>query len=203
MVLLGHIFFDEINQLLPVPHIWARSLELHPGCLVIVAVWHSMNHNHESCTWQLWEVNSRFLPARSPKSITSRLLPCLPFFFTVHTSLAHLFKDISTHCGQIHSPLSKISRGRHVSKVSKKCVTAILQCRGPSPGCFKQFCPRIMDRCFLCRNPATHTFFNLLKTLKLGYPIQFANCFKENPVFFKLIGVLPMAPPKPDKSSLS
>jgi len=42
------------------PHICVRSLELHAGYLVIVAVRHSTNHNHESCIWQLWEVTSSF-----------------------------------------------------------------------------------------------------------------------------------------------
>ena len=42
------------------PQICVQSLELHAGCLVIVTVWHSMNHNHESCICQLWMVTSRF-----------------------------------------------------------------------------------------------------------------------------------------------
>ena len=49
-------FFDQIIQLLPVPHIRVRSLQLYSACLVIVAVRHSMNHYHESCILQLWEV---------------------------------------------------------------------------------------------------------------------------------------------------
>jgi len=48
-----------------------------------------------------------------------------------------------------------------------------------------------MDRCYFSRNPVTHTFFHLLKTLKLGCPILLANCFKENSICFKLIGALP------------
>jgi hypothetical protein len=29
------------------------------GCLVIVAIWDSKNHNHESCIWQLEDITSR------------------------------------------------------------------------------------------------------------------------------------------------
>jgi len=143
------------------------------------------------------------LPARSPKSVTGRLLPRVTFFLASRTSLPHFFRNISTHCRRIHSALSKFSKGSHFLKVSKKSATAVAQCRRSSCCCFKRFCPAIMDRCFFSRNPATHTFFHLLNALKLRCPILFANCFKENSVCFKLIGALPSAPPKSDKSSLS
>jgi len=87
-----------------------------------------------------------FLPARSAKSVASRLLPHLPFFLASRTSLAHFFKNISTDCRQIHSALSKVSKGSHFSKVPKKSATAVSQCRGPSLSCFKRFCHGIMDR---------------------------------------------------------
>jgi len=144
-----------------------------------------------------------FLLACSPNSVAGRLLPRLPFFLASRTLLAHFFRNISTHCRRIHSALLKFSKGSHFLKVSKKSATAVSQCRGPSNCCFKQFCPRIMDRCFFSRNPATHTFFHLLNALKLGCPILLANCCKENSVCFKLIEALPLAPPKFDESSLS
>jgi hypothetical protein len=75
------VLFYEINQVLPVPHIWVRSLELHAGCLVIVAIWHSMNHNHESSTLQIWEGSSlNFAHAltqiRCRLHVASPSLPC-------------------------------------------------------------------------------------------------------------------------------
>jgi hypothetical protein len=60
-----------------------------------------------------------------------------------------------------------------------------------------------MDRCFFSRNPATYTFFHLLKTLELDCPILLGNCFKENSVCYRLIGGLPSAPPKSDEVSLT
>jgi len=144
-----------------------------------------------------------FLPTRSPKSVAGRLLPHLLFFLTSRTSLAYFFKNISTHCRRIHSALSTFSKGRQVLKVSKNYATAVSQCGGPFRSCFGRFCPWIMDRCFLSRNPATHSFFHLLNILKLSCPILLANCFKENPFCFKLIGALPLAPPKSNESSLS
>jgi hypothetical protein len=143
------------------------------------------------------------LPACSPKSVADHLLPRLPFFLASPTSLTHFFRNMSTHCRRIHSALSKFSKGSHYLKVTKKSATAISQRRGPSHCCFKRFCPGIMDRCFFSRNPTTHTFFHLLNALKLGCPIHLANYFKENSVCFKLIGALPSAPRKSDKSSLS
>ena len=79
-----HFFFDEINQLLPVPDMCVQSLELNAGYLVIVAIPHSTNHNHQSCIWQLRDVTSRIF-ARMFSQIHHRwlvvsryLLSCLP-----------------------------------------------------------------------------------------------------------------------------
>jgi len=144
-----------------------------------------------------------FLLACSPTSIAGRLLPRLPLFLSSRISLAHFFENLSTHCRRIHSALSKLSSGSQTLNVSKKSATAVSLCRGPSRTCFKRFCPRIMDRCFFSKNPATHTLFHLLNALLLACPILLANCFKENSVCFKLTGSLPSAPPKSDESSLS
>jgi len=143
------------------------------------------------------------LPVRSPKSVAGHLLPRLPVFHASETSLAHFFRNITTHCDRIHLALSKFSQGSHYSKVSKKSPTAISLCRGPFRCCFNRFCPGIMDRCFFSRTLATHSFFHLLNSLKLGCPILLANCFKENSVCYKLIGAMPSALPKSDESSLS
>jgi len=113
--------------------------------------------------------SGRLLPASSlacsPKSVTGGLLPRLPFFHASQISLAHFFKNISTHCRWIHSALSKLSKGSQLSNVPKKFATAISQCRGSSLSCFNRFCSRIMDQCFFSRNPATHTFFHLLNAI--------------------------------------
>jgi len=143
-----------------------------------------------------------FVPARSPKSVASRLLPRLLCFFASRILLAHSFKHISTHCWRIHLALSKIHNSSQVWNVTKKSATAVSQCRGPSGTFFNQFCPRIMDRYFFSRNPATHTFFHLLNALKLDYPILLANCFTENSVCFSLFDGLPSALPKSNESSL-
>jgi hypothetical protein len=128
-----------------------------------------------------------YLPARSPKSVAGRLLPALPFFLASRTSFAHFFKNLSTHCCRIHSALSKFYKGSQVSKVSRKSATADSQCRGPSRSCFRQFCPRIIDRCFFSKNPATQTFFHLLNVLKLGCPTLLANCISKK--HFRLGGL--------------
>jgi len=83
--------------------------------------------------------------ARSPKYVASHLLPHLPFFLSSPDSLPDLFRNISTHCRHIHSPLSNISTHNQVLTLSKKSTTAVSQCRGPSLFCFNLFCPQIMD----------------------------------------------------------
>jgi len=105
------------------------------------------------------------LPGQSPKSVTSRLLPRPPSFLASPISLPHFIKHIWTHCRQICSALSKLPNGSQCSNVSKTSPTAVSLCRGPSRTCFKWFCPRIMDRCFIPRHPATHSFFHLLNAV--------------------------------------
>jgi len=45
-----------------VPCIGVWSWQLNVGYLVIVAIHHSTNHNHESCIWQLWVVTICLFP---------------------------------------------------------------------------------------------------------------------------------------------
>jgi len=59
------------------------------------------------------------LLARSPKSVAGCLLSLLPLFLAYLILLAHGFKNISTHCRQIHSALWKLSKCNQVSNVSK------------------------------------------------------------------------------------
>jgi len=101
----------------------------------------------------------------SPKSVTNCLLPRLPFSLTFSISLAHFFRNISTHCRPINLALSKLSKGNHVSNVSKISVTAVSPCRGQSLSYFNQLCPWIIDQYFSSVNAATHHFFHLLNVL--------------------------------------
>ena len=105
------------------------------------------------------------LLGRSPKSVAGRVLPRLPFFLASWISLAHIFKNISSHCRQIHSALLKLSNSSQVLNVSKQSATPASLCRGPSQTCFNRFCPRMLARCFFSWNPAIHAFFHLLNTL--------------------------------------
>jgi len=126
-------------------------------------------------TWQITTMNVVFansgrlhlaiLLKRSPKSVAVRLLPRLPLLLAPRISLADFFKNISTHCQRIHFAVSKLSDDSQLSNVSKQSATAVSQWRGPFLSCFQWFCPWILDRCLVSRNPATHTFFHLLSTL--------------------------------------
>jgi len=138
------------------------------------------------------------VPACSPKSDAGHMFPRLPFFHPFRSTLAHFFQIISTHCGWIYLALWKFSNDTKDLKVSKQCATTVSQCSGPCSSWLKWFCSGIIDRCFHSSDPATHTFFHLINLLKLSCPILFANCFKKNSVYFKLIGSWPLAPPKFD-----
>jgi len=105
------------------------------------------------------------LPARSPKSVASRLLARHPFFLAFRISAAISSRNIATHCQRIHSALSKLHNGSQFSNVAKKSVTVVSQCWGPSRTCFHRFCPRIMGWCFFLSHPATHTLIHLLNAL--------------------------------------
>jgi len=143
------------------------------------------------------------LPARSLNCIAGYLLPCLPLIHASQISLARVFRNISTYCGRIHTPLLKLTDYSKIMNIAKNPAIDISQCMGPSRTCFNQFCPRIMDRCFFFKNLTSHTFFHLSNALKLGCLILLANCFKEISVCFSVIGGVPAAPPKSDKLSLS
>lgn len=76
--------FDEINQLIPVPHICLERFDLLAGWRVIVAVQQQMSHTYECCISQLWEVTTCQV-AHTLSHIRQRLLvtlhftlPCLP-----------------------------------------------------------------------------------------------------------------------------
>jgi hypothetical protein len=47
------IIFVVIDQLLPVPEMYVRSLEMITGFPAIVGDQHSMNHNKQSLIWPL------------------------------------------------------------------------------------------------------------------------------------------------------
>jgi hypothetical protein len=70
-------FLAEENQLLSVPHIWAWSLELITGYLVIGAARHSTNYNYKHCIWQCWDITSCILAGALPQ-IHRRSLVALP-----------------------------------------------------------------------------------------------------------------------------
>jgi len=103
--------------------------------------------------------------AHSPTSTISLFLLRLLFLLNFQILLVHFLKKILIHCHQIHSVWSMISNGSQHAHVIRISATTICQYRGPSPSCFKQFCPQIVPWYFVSRIPATHTCFHLLKAL--------------------------------------
>ena len=78
------------------PHICVLSLELHAGCLGIVAVQLPTNHNHESCIWKLWEVISRVF-THTLTQIRRRTLVASPSLLPHLPNLACIFLQKHLH----------------------------------------------------------------------------------------------------------
>jgi hypothetical protein len=85
------VFVDEIRQLLPVPHICLRGLELFRGQNHILPIRQPANHNRERCIWQLREVTSR-LDARALSPVRRRSLVASPFRFPRQSNFACTFR---------------------------------------------------------------------------------------------------------------
>ena len=102
---------------------------------------------------------------RLPKSDAGRMLPCLPFFLTTRISHKHFFNRISTLYRRIHSPLSMSTKGSQSSNVTKQSAPSVSQSNDPSGNFLNWFRPRLIDRWFISRHPATDTFFHLLNAL--------------------------------------
>jgi len=90
------VFVDEINQLLPVPHICLWCLELFGGYNHILAIQHPVNHNHERCIWQLWEVTYPLF-ACVLSQIQIRSLVASPHLFPSLSNFACTFLQTHLH----------------------------------------------------------------------------------------------------------
>jgi hypothetical protein len=200
---LGRNWFDEINQLLLVPHIWVRSLELHAGCLVIFAVWHSTNYNREGCIWQLWEVTCWFLN-HAPSQSCRRSIVALMSLLSCVTNLAPKcpHNQLNPLLPNSFSIVKTFQRQSGLES-PQRLGNRLLAVQGPSRSIFKWFRPWIMDRFFFSRNPATHTFFHLLQTPMLACLILVPNCFEDDSVRFKRIEAFASVLPKSNKLLIS
>jgi hypothetical protein len=90
------MFFDDITQLLTVPHVCVQSMEYVAACLVIVAIWHSTNYNHESCILQYWDVTSCSF-AHTLSQIHRQLLVSLPSLLPPLPQLSCTFPQTHVH----------------------------------------------------------------------------------------------------------
>jgi len=74
------VLVNEINQLLPMPYICVRGLELFRGQNHILAIRLPANFHRERCIWELWEVTSH-LWAWALSKIRRRSLVSSPALF--------------------------------------------------------------------------------------------------------------------------
>jgi len=161
------------------------------------------NNNHENHIWQPSEVTCclcAHAPSHIPRwwlvpstSLILRLSNCNWTFRSHHLNVlpATPFRFM------------EIKQWQGVLECLQLYATALCLCCGLSQSSFHWSSHWIMNRFFFSRILATHIFFHLLDALKLGCCILLAACFKENSICFRLIGGMPAAPSKSDKSCLA
>ena len=179
IVLSGHNFFEEINLLLLVLHICVRDLELHTGSLVIVAIWHSTNHNHESYIWQLWEVTCRFSACKLPKighwSLVASplLLRCLPTLAC--TILPKHLNPLSL----IPFGIIKTFQREPVFKSHQKICNHCLPVQGSISKLFQMVLSPDNGPILLLQQPSYSYFLSLVKCTKVGLPHPFGKLLQR------------------------
>jgi len=119
------------------------------------------------------------LSTRSPKSVTGQLLSCLPFFLPSWIFLAHFFKNLSTHCCQIHSALSKLSNGSKFSNVSKQIHKGGLPVFWDFPNLNQMILPLTNGRMLLLQKPSHPYFLPLVERTEVGLLHPFGKIHRE------------------------
>jgi hypothetical protein len=132
--------FDEINQLLSVPHISVQSSQLHAGCLIIVAILQSTNYNHENGISQLREVPSHCVACRRSQ-IRQRLLVSLPAILPCLPNLDCKFlqKHIHPLPPNPFGIIEKFPRHTDLESLQKICNHRL-----PVHGSIRQLCQRVL-----------------------------------------------------------
>jgi hypothetical protein len=105
-------------------------LELFGGKNHILAIRPQANNNREHCIWQLGEIASRLFAHTLAHIRRQSLVAFTSFFLASRIALEHFIKNITTHCRQIHSVLSKLSNRSQTSNVPKKSKPAVSLWRG-------------------------------------------------------------------------
>ena len=118
-----------------------------------------------------------FLPLRSPISVAGHLLPCLPFFLTSRTMLAHFFRNISTHCRRIRSAVSKFPKAAPLESFRRIC-----NCHLPVQLSISLLFQTVLSRdsglkLFL-EKPSHPYFLPLVECTKVGMPHPFGKLLK-------------------------
>jgi len=156
-----------------VPHIWVRKLVLHAGCLVIVAIRHSTNHNHESCIWQLWEVTSRFF-TRTLSQIRRRSLVVLPSFLRCLQNVTCTF--LQKHLNPLSlNPFGVINIFQRQSGFER--LQIICNCCRPVQGSILQLFQPVLSPYYrpmlVLENPSHPYFLPLVEGTKVRLPHRF------------------------------
>lgn len=171
--------------------------------MIIVAVRHPTNHNHERCNGQLWEITSCLVASRLSQ-IHLRLLVASLSLFPHHLNLT------CTLLQKYLNPLLPNPYGiinTFQMQPVLKSHQIISNCCLPVQGSILNLVQTVLSPhngpMFLLHTPSHPYIFHLFKLPTMGCPIIWAKCFTEKSVCFRLIGAVPATPPMSNETSLS
>jgi len=166
-------FVAEMNQLLPVPHICIRGLELFGGKNHILAIRHTLNHYCERRIWHLWKVTSRLF-ACALSQIRWRSLVASPSIFPPLSNLV---------CTSLQNPLHPLlANPFSIIEINQRqpvleCGERICDCRHPVQGSilnlFQSVQPADNGPMLLVENPRHPYFLPLVECTVVGLPHPF------------------------------
>jgi len=173
MALSGLHFVDEINQLLPVPHICIRGLELFGARNHILAIRHPAIHNHERCIWQLGEVTSSLF-ARALAQIRRWSPVASPSFFAHLPNLActYLLKHLHPLMANPLSIIEIIQRQPDLEYLQKICNRR-LPVQGSISNLFQAVLPPDYGSMILPQEPSHSYLLPLVERTAVGLPNPF------------------------------
>jgi len=114
-----------------------------------------------------------FLPARSPKSVASHLLPRLPFFLTSRTSLAHFFRTSPPIVAQSIRHYGSFPKAATSRKSPKKICNRHLPAQGSISLLFQTVLSRNNGPMLLLEKPSHPYFLPIVECTNVGLPHPF------------------------------
>jgi len=164
------ILVDEISQLLPVPHICLRGLELFGGSNHILPIRQPVNHNRERCIWQLCEVTSPLCACALSLIRRQSLVPS-PYLFLCLSNFTCTFHQKHLHPLPVNLfSIIEINQRQPVLECHQKLCDRCLPVQGSILNLFQSVLPPD-NRLMLLLKKSRHPYFlPLVECTAVGLP---------------------------------